>query len=166
MAAPLTKTETLTLLSLSAACIGITVNCFQGDGEPLVASLAFSGIAFALTFCLIRWLGDIFLKAGLKGRDMAKTKTTEMQVLISTVSAASAANCARPETMGAICAVVYLLMIIIFIPFPFYKDIVAATSGGGNRDVVVGLEHIETGRFLHRFPHSKVGPPYLHMDFC
>ena len=51
---------------------------------------------------------------------------------------------------------VYLLIIIIFIPFPFYKDIVAATSGGGNRDVVIELKQIETGRFLHRFPHSKL----------
>lgn len=61
-----------------------------------------------------------------------------------------------PETMGAVCAVVYLLIIIVFIPFPFYKDIVAATSGGGNRDVVMELDIVQTGRFLHRFPHSKV----------
>jgi len=59
--------------------------------------------------------------------------------------------------MGAICAIVYLIITIMFIPFPFYKDIVAATSGGGNRDVVVALEQVENGRFLHRFPHSKVG---------
>lgn len=58
--------------------------------------------------------------------------------------------------MGAVCAVVYLLTIIMFIPFPFYKDIVAATSGGGNRDVVIELQQIETGRLLHKFPHSKV----------
>jgi hypothetical protein len=59
--------------------------------------------------------------------------------------------------MGAVCAVVYLLVIIVFIPFPFYKDIVAATSGGGNRDqMVVEVRHVETGRFLHRFPHNKV----------
>ena len=58
--------------------------------------------------------------------------------------------------MGAVCAAVYLLTLIVFIPFPFYKDIVAATSGGGNRDVVIELEQVETGRFLHRFPHSKV----------
>lgn len=63
----------------------------------------------------------------------------------------------RPETMGAVCAVVYLLVIIMFIPFPFYKDIVAATSGGGNRDVILEVEQVETGRFLHRFPHNKVG---------
>lgn len=58
--------------------------------------------------------------------------------------------------MGAVCAVVYLLVVIIFIPFPFYKDIVAATSGGGNRDVVFEIQHLETGRLLHKFPHSKV----------
>lgn len=57
--------------------------------------------------------------------------------------------------MGGVCAIVYLLTIVTFIPIPFYKDIVAATSGGGNRDVVVSTEQVETGRFLHRFPHSK-----------
>ena len=61
-----------------------------------------------------------------------------------------------PETMGAVCAVVYLLIIIVFIPFPFYKDIVVATSGGGNRDFIIEAHQVETGRFLHRFPHSKV----------
>lgn len=58
--------------------------------------------------------------------------------------------------MGAVCAVVYLLTIIIFIPFPFYKDIVAATTGGGNREFEIEIQQIETGRILHRFPHSKV----------
>ena len=58
--------------------------------------------------------------------------------------------------MGAVCAVVYLLTIIVFIPFPFYKDIVAATSGGGNKDVLVERQQVEIGRTLHRFPHNKV----------
>lgn len=63
--------------------------------------------------------------------------------------------------MGAVCAVVYLLVIICFIPFPFYKDIVAATSGGGNRDLVFNVQLVETGRFLHRFPHNKACPRFL-----
>ncbi|KAI9693023.1 MAG: tunicamycin resistance protein [Bathelium mastoideum] len=58
--------------------------------------------------------------------------------------------------MGAVCAVVYLLIIIVFIPFPFYKDIVVATSGGGNRDLIKEVHQVETGRYLHRFPHSKL----------
>lgn len=62
----------------------------------------------------------------------------------------------RPESLGAVCALIYLLTIIVFIPFPFYKDIVAATSGGGNRDISVSEDHQISGRSLHRFPHSKV----------
>jgi UDP-N-acetylglucosamine--dolichyl-phosphate N-acetylglucosaminephosphotransferase len=139
MPSELSLTETLSLLGLSSACFAIIANTFHGDGEPLIASVAFSGIAFAASYAMIRWLGPTFMKAGLKGKDMSKVHKKEI-----------------PETMGAICAVVYLLLIIMFIPFPFYKDIVAATSGGGNRDVVIELDHVQTGRFLHRFPHSKV----------
>ncbi|KAI6368666.1 hypothetical protein MCOR25_004621 [Pyricularia grisea] len=135
----LSTTETFSLLSLSAACVAILANTFQGDGEPLVASLALSGIAFAASFSMIRWLGPTFMKAGIKGADLSKVQRREI-----------------PECMGAVCAIVYLLMMIVFIPFPFYKDIVAATSGGGNRDVVLHIEHVQEGRFLHRFPHNKL----------
>ena len=139
MNSALSSTEALSLLSLSLACFSIIANTFHGDGEPLIASLAFSVIAFSSSYAMIRWLGPTFMKAGLKGKDMSKVHKKEI-----------------PETMGAICAVVYLLIIIVFVPFPFYKDIVAATSGGGNRDVVLEAQIVETGRFLHRFPHSKV----------
>ncbi|TVY86149.1 UDP-N-acetylglucosamine--dolichyl-phosphate N-acetylglucosaminephosphotransferase [Lachnellula willkommii] len=138
--AALSFTETLSLLSLSLASFAVIANTFQGDGAPLVASLAFSGIAFAASYSMIRWLGPTFMKAGLKGKDMSKLHKKEI-----------------PETMGAVCAVVYILIVTVFIPFPFYKDIVAATSGGGNRDVVQEtIEHVQSGRFLHRFPHSKL----------
>jgi len=56
--------------------------------------------------------------------------------------------------MGAVCAVVYLMVMIVFMPFPFYEYLVLSTSGGGNRDITV--EEVETGRMLHRFPHNKV----------
>lgn len=58
--------------------------------------------------------------------------------------------------MGAICAVVYLLVMIVFIPFPFYKDIVAATLGRDHPELLLDIEKVETGRFLHRFPHNKL----------
>ncbi|KAL1969934.1 hypothetical protein VTN77DRAFT_7444 [Rasamsonia byssochlamydoides] len=137
--AALSRTETWSLLGLVAASLAIIANTFHGDGEPLIVSISFSGIAFAATYSLIRWLGPTFIKAGLKGKDLAKPRRPEL-----------------PETMGAVCAVVYLLLLIAFIPFPFYKDIVAATSGGGNRDVVLQVQQVETGRYLHRFPHNKL----------
>ncbi|EDN91869.1 hypothetical protein SS1G_07730 [Sclerotinia sclerotiorum 1980 UF-70] len=141
----LTRIETFTHLSLTILCISLLLKTLSREnGEPLIASLAFSGIAFSSTYSMIRWLGPTFLRAGLKGRDLSKRDRREV-----------------PETMGAICAVVYLLVVIVFIPFPFYKDIVAATSGGGNRDVVREMEMevrdvVQNGRFLHRFPHSKL----------
>lgn len=134
--------ETLTTLSIALLCVTLLLKTLsRTNGEPLIASLAFSGIAFSSTYSMIRWLGPTFMRAGLKGRDLSKRDRKEI-----------------PETMGAICAVVYLLVIIVFIPFPFYKDIVAATSGGGNRDVVWEVQEdvVQNGRFLHRFPHSKV----------
>ena len=74
----LSHTEAYSLLSLTAACLAVVANTLHGDGEPLIASLAFSGVAFSFTYALIRWLGPTFMKAGLKGRDMAKTRITEM----------------------------------------------------------------------------------------
>ncbi|KAF2091604.1 UDP-GlcNAc-1-phosphate transferase [Saccharata proteae CBS 121410] len=139
MSTSLSRTEALGLLSVLALCVALLANTFGGEGEPLVASLAFSGIAFASCYALIRWLGDTFMKAGFTGKDLSKLKNVQI-----------------PETMGAVCAVVYLLAIIVFIPFPFYKDIVAATSGGGNRDFILDIQEVETGRFLHRFPHNKL----------
>ncbi|CAF9930281.1 MAG: tunicamycin resistance protein [Heterodermia speciosa] len=135
----LSSTEAFSLSALSLACVGVVANTFQGDGEPVIASLAFSGLAFASSYSMIRWLGPVFMNAGLKGRDMSKLKRTEI-----------------PESLGAVCALIYLLTIIVFIPFPFYKDIVAATSGGGNRDISVSEDHQISGRSLHRFPHSKL----------
>ncbi|KAB8292194.1 hypothetical protein EYC80_007936 [Monilinia laxa] len=135
--------ESITHLSLGILCLSLLFKTLSREnGEPLIASLAFSGIAFSSTYSMIRWLGPTFMRAGLKGKDLSKRDRKEI-----------------PETMGAICAVVYLLIIIVFIPFPFYKDIVAATSGGGNRDVVRGFEEVDivqNGRFLHKFPHSKL----------
>jgi hypothetical protein len=147
LATELTSTETLGLGALSLACVSVLANAFRGDGEPLVASLALSGLAFTASYAMIRWLGPTFIRAGLRGRDMSKVNNKQE----------------LPECMGAICAVVYLIIIMVFIPFPFYKDIVVATSGGGNRDVVMNVEYVQQGRLLHKFPHSKVSHKFQSM---
>ncbi len=136
----LSRTETLYLTGLALVCVAVLVRTFEGEGEPLIASLALSGVAFADSYAMIRWLGPTFIKSGLKGRYLSKVNNSHY----------------IPECMGGICAIVYLLTIIVFIPFPFFKDIVVATSGGGNRDVVMNVEFVQQGRLLHKFPHSKV----------
>ncbi len=78
MSTTLSRAEALGLFTISTASLGVIANTFHGDGEPLIASLAFSGIAFASTYCMIRWLGDVFIKAGLSGKDMSKLKKVQM----------------------------------------------------------------------------------------
>ena len=89
MSAALSSTETYSLLSLSLACIGIVANTLQGDGNPLIASIAFSGLAFALSYALIRWLGNAFIARGFKGRDLCKLKQAEMCVVRALLSKAA-----------------------------------------------------------------------------
>lgn len=145
--AELSRIETWSLLTLLVASIAVLTNTFQGDGAPVVASLAFSTLAFTATYAFIRWSGPSFVKAGLKGKDLSKLHAKEI-----------------PEGMGAIAAAIFILVLIAFIPFAFYKDIVHATSGGGNRDVVTSTTYslfsnndtLTAGRFLHRFPHAKL----------
>lgn len=160
MDSSLSGTETWSLLALSMASSAVLANTFQGDGEPLIAALAFSCIAFAFTFSLIRWLGPTFMKANLKGRDMSKPKKVEMsvssQISTSRRTLGWLIDPPRPENMGAVCAIVYLLSVIIFIPFPFYKDIIAATANNHAVNQHPEELHTQLGRVLHRFPHSKV----------
>lgn len=74
----LSSTEAYSLLSLCLAAVGVLLNTFTGEGEPLVASIAFSCLAFASCYALIRWLGNAFIRRGFKGKDLCKLKQTEM----------------------------------------------------------------------------------------
>ena len=74
----LSSTETYSLSILSIACIAVLINAWRSDGEPLFASLAISGVAFAFAYALIRWTGDLFMKRGYKGMDMSKKSPIEM----------------------------------------------------------------------------------------
>ena len=56
--------------------------------------------------------------------------------------------------MGGICAAVYLLLMVLFMPFLFYSDIKLATADLDPLDVE--SNQVNTGRVLHRFPLGKV----------
>lgn len=90
MSKTLSRSETWSLLALSVGCLAVIFQTFQGDGAPLVASLALSGLAFASCYAMIRWLGETFMKAGLKGKDMSKKGRPEMYAaLLATRSMAT-----------------------------------------------------------------------------
>lgn len=75
---PLSGAETYSLTALSVVCIAVLFNAWRSDGEPLFASLAISGIAFAFSYAVIRWTGDVFLKRGYRGKDLSKKNPIEM----------------------------------------------------------------------------------------
>jgi len=74
----LTRTEVYSLSALSALCLAILFNAFRSNGEPLYASLAIGGLAFAFSYALVLWTGDVFVRRGYKGRDMSKKTSPEM----------------------------------------------------------------------------------------
>jgi hypothetical protein len=76
----LTTNESWFLHSICAVCVTLLIQTLQGDGAPLTISLGFSGLAFATTYALIRWLGASFMRVGLKGKDMSKVRKLEMCV--------------------------------------------------------------------------------------
>jgi UDP-N-acetylglucosamine--dolichyl-phosphate N-acetylglucosaminephosphotransferase len=74
----LTSTEAYSLSLLSVVCISVLVNAWRSDGEPLFASLAISGVAFAFSYALIPWTGDVFMRRGFKGKDLSKKNPVEL----------------------------------------------------------------------------------------
>lgn len=77
---PITLPWFFFLSTLVGASSGLIYTVGKGDGEPIIASLGFSGLAFAATYCLICWLGDSFVKVGFKGKDLNKTDGRIMYV--------------------------------------------------------------------------------------
>ena len=112
MTTSLSRSERFSLFTIFGAGVAIIANSFNGDGNPIVASLAYSGIAFSSTYCLIRWLGDVFMKAGFKGKDMSKARKVEMCVRLSCRAldqAADRATARRPWAQFAQWCIFWLL---------------------------------------------------------
>jgi len=78
MSAELSKREAWSLLTLLGCSIAVLANTFQGDGAPVVASIAFSALAFSVTYAFVRWSGPSFVKAGMKGKDIGKLYPKEL----------------------------------------------------------------------------------------
>ncbi|CAG8841860.1 9668_t:CDS:2, partial [Racocetra persica] len=97
----LTTTVSLTLTSVILLALAIIFNTVH---DPLSASIGFSILGCAITWRLVPVLKDSFLKANLVGKDVNKL---DKQII--------------PESMGVICATVYLVCLFLFIPFPFME---------------------------------------------
>jgi len=79
----------------------------------LFTSVGFSIVSLLATLYLIPALGQSFIRAGLKGKDMSKVYKDDI-----------------PESLGLVCAATYILLLILFIPFPFSQFLSRSESEG------------------------------------
>ncbi|VDB95754.1 unnamed protein product [Peniophora sp. CBMAI 1063] len=93
----------------------------------LHVSLGMSILAFIGTLYLVPAVGPSMVKANLKGRDLLKTYSTPI-----------------PESLGLVCACVYILSLITFIPFAF------STFNGFHQYTV------REGIIINAFPHYQL----------
>ncbi|KAJ3476632.1 hypothetical protein NLI96_g11026 [Meripilus lineatus] len=83
------------------------------------------------TVHLVPALGPRFVQANLKGRDLLKTYDTPI-----------------PESLGLVCASIYILLLILFIPFAFSDVFINFHEQS--------LQRPREGLIVMEFPHQKV----------
>ncbi|KIK69617.1 hypothetical protein GYMLUDRAFT_33998 [Collybiopsis luxurians FD-317 M1] len=93
----------------------------------LYVSIGFSIFALMATLYLVPALGPTFVKARLSGRDLLKVDSTPI-----------------PESLGLVCASIYILSLILFIPFAFSDSLTARST------------QTPEGIFVSEFPHSRL----------
>uniref|UniRef100_A0A7S1AY46 UDP-N-acetylglucosamine--dolichyl-phosphate N-acetylglucosaminephosphotransferase n=1 Tax=Noctiluca scintillans TaxID=2966 RepID=A0A7S1AY46_NOCSC len=110
------------LLAAGVAVLAGMFSVAQPLPHHLQISLAVCGllsvVAFVATSHIIQGMGETFIKAGLRGIDLNK-KTTKREdgVLVRPIE-----GIPIPESQGTVCAVVYILVMSVFIPFAFAYD--------------------------------------------
>ncbi|CCK72911.1 UDP-N-acetylglucosamine--dolichyl-phosphate N-acetylglucosaminephosphotransferase KNAG_0M00580 [Huiozyma naganishii CBS 8797] len=129
-------------VSLVALAIAL-IHCSR-DHSVVVSALGFSVIGFAVTDALISRCGPSFIKIGLFGKDMSKIGKPVL-----------------PEAIGAVSAMVYIMIMFFYIPFIFYRYMVLDTVGGGDRNTSVEMN----GWSKSSFPHNKLSE-YLSSVLC
>lgn len=113
--------------------------------SALIAAIGFAIVGYVVTDWLIPRVGPSFVKIGLFGKDQSKPGKPVI-----------------PESVGAVCATVYLLVMFFCIPFMFYKYMVTTTQGGGIRDVSI---EESSDLAANLFPHAKLSE-YLSSILC
>ncbi|TFL01865.1 N-acetylglucosaminephosphotransferase [Pterulicium gracile] len=126
---PLSKVFLLSVLPIAAWFILRPTLSPVPPLPGLLTSVGFSLLAFLATIYLVPALGPTFVKANLKGRDLLKTYDTPI-----------------PESQGLVCASVYILCLILFIPFAFSDALFPPVDAGKPQDGISVLE----------FPHHQL----------
>ncbi|KAH9969901.1 N-acetylglucosaminephosphotransferase [Russula dissimulans] len=130
---PARRFPSILLSSLIPVAAWFVVRPLVDPVPPLPAlyvSFGFSVFALLATIYLVPALGPTFVKADLKGRDLLKVYDTPI-----------------PESMGLVCASVYILLLILFIPFAF-----SPISLNGSQAQYT----VREGIVINAFPHYQL----------
>lgn len=118
----------------------------SNKNSAIITAIGFSILGYFVTNFLIPKVGPSFIKIGLFGKDLSKPGKPVL-----------------PETIGAVSAIVYLFVVLSYIPFIFYKYMVVTTSGGGERGNVIPSHEESLNSTI--FPHDRLCE-YLSSILC
>ncbi|CCF59388.1 hypothetical protein KAFR_0G03560 [Kazachstania africana CBS 2517] len=121
----------------------ISLIYFTRNISPILASIAFSIIGYLATDYLIPKVSNSYVKIGLHGKDMSKPGRPLL-----------------PECIGSVSAVVYVFIMLFYIPFIFYTYL---SSNNGNNHGETAI--LETNPQVAIFPHNKLAE-YLSSLLC
>ncbi|KAF5369569.1 hypothetical protein D9758_002571 [Tetrapyrgos nigripes] len=97
----------------------------------LYTSVGFSIFALGATLYLVPALGPTFIKARLFGKDLLKTYADPI-----------------PESMGLVCASIYILSLILFIPFAFSDALLTKSTKTPEGITVTEFPHQQLAVYL------------------
>ncbi|KAI8869233.1 hypothetical protein GQ42DRAFT_105076, partial [Ramicandelaber brevisporus] len=100
----------------------------------LLVSLGFSFVAGIVTWRVIPQVAPSFIEAGILGRDRLKSSSAQPLA----------------ESMGIVCAVVYLVTLVLFLPFPFKEWVllIPGWSSSTPSDAIRSFPHTMLSAFL------------------
>lgn len=109
--------------------------------DPLRTLVSFGILGFCFTVSLIPRLGPSFKKVGLQGRDMSKPGPQEP----------------IPESMGTVSSITYMILLVLIIPFVFFKYLVSFSSLSNDNDMLANYK-LQYDAYAEKqlFPHNKL----------
>lgn len=135
------------MLNLALLVAATALLYYYRSESAIYAAIGFSIYGYVVTDKLIPRVGPSFIKIGLFGKDLSKPNKPIL-----------------PETIGAVAAMVYIMIMFFCIPFIFFKYMVIETQGGGQREFTIELSNNDT-HLKQFFPHNKLSE-YLSSILC
>lgn len=125
-------------MDAAALVLGLALIRFN---NPLQTLVAFALLGYAAVSYLVPRLGPSFIRVGLKGRDMLKPKPAPE----------------IPESMGLVVAITYIVLLVLIVPFVFFKYLVSFLSLLNDDDMLATFtRQYSSVKDNQLFPHNKL----------